>query len=331
MPLITTTDAGLYCAAGGFYIDPWRPVDRAVVTHAHADHATSGQGRVLTTTPGAGVMRARLGPDAAIEPLAYGTRLDLGGVGVSLHPSGHILGAAQVRVEHRGEVWVSSGDYKLTEDPTCAPFEPLRCDTFVTEATFALPIYRWRTPVTVIDDVHAWWRANQERARTSVLLAYSLGKAQRLLALLDPEIGPVLAHGAVLRFVGAYREQGIALPDAAHAEPSRILATKGRALVLAPPSAAGSPWIRRFDPFSLGFASGQMRVRGARRQRAVDRGFVLSDHADWPQLLRAIEASEAERVLVTHGQTHALTRWLQERGRDAAELRAGFAGGEDDG
>jgi len=330
MPLLETTEHGLYCPSGDFFVDPWRPVGRAVVTHAHADHACFGCERYLTTRAGLRVLQARVGFDAAIDALGYGETIDINGVSVSLHPAGHILGSAQVRVEHRGEVWVVSGDYKVEPDPTCAAFEPLRCHVFVSESTFGLPIYRWKPQAEVLDEVNAWWRANQAEAKASVLFAYSLGKAQRLLAGVDRSIGPIACHGAVEKMNRAYRATGIDLPETSYVGEAPKGADWGRSLIVAPPSANGTGWMRRFGPSASGFASGWMRVRGARRRRTVDRGFVLSDHADWPGLLSAVAATGAERVLLTHGYTAALARRLGELGVAAETLATGYQGERDD-
>ena len=321
MPLLQLAPDGLYCPLGDFYIDPWGAVDRAIVTHAHSDHASPGSRAYLTASPGQALLRARLGPDAAIQPLDYGEAVTLGDTRVSLHPAGHILGSAQVRIEHAGEVWVVSGDYKLAPDPTCAPFEPLPCHTFVTESTFGLPIFRWPAETEIRDALHAWWRTNQEAGRASLLFAHPLGKAQRLLALLDPAIGPIYTHGAVEGFNRIYREQGIALAPTTHVEGSGPWT---RALVVAPPSAHGSPWERRFGPASTAFASGWMRIRGTRRRRSLDRGFVFSDHADWSGLLRAIEATGAPSVWVSHGYRAPMVRWLSERGLQALAVETRF-------
>jgi len=273
------------------------------------------------------VLRVRL-PGMRLDTLPYGARVMHDGVAVSLHPAGHVLGSAQVRIEHRGETWVVSGDYKLARDPTCTPFEPIRCDTFVTESTFALPIYRWREPDALIGDIAAWWRRNADAMRTSVLFCYAFGKAQRiasgLRALGALDVGPLACHGAMSALNAAYRASGVSLPDVAHASELDRDALR-RALVLAPPSAAGTPWLRRFGEFGDAFASGWMQVRGVRRRRAVDRGFPLSDHADWPGLNAAIEATGARRVIVTHGQTATMVRWLRERGIDAAAFDTEFA------
>jgi putative mRNA 3-end processing factor len=332
MPLLALTDRGLYCEAGDFYIDPWEPVDRAVVTHAHGDHASWGSRAYLTSEPGVAVLRARLQPGATIRGLRYGASISLNGITVSLHPAGHILGSAQVRVVHRGEVWVVSGDYKTDPDPTCTPFEPVRCHVFVTESTFGLPIYRWAPQTEVFEQINRWWQANAAAGKTSLLFGYTLGKAQRLIAGLDSSIGPILTHGAVERMNRAYRETGIPLPPTTYAGTmmqDRRADPKG-AIVIAPPHASGSPWLRRFAPYSTGFASGWMLVRGARRRRSLDRGFALSDHVDWPSLLAAIEASGAGEVWVTHGFTGPVVRWLSERGIEARAVQTRFEGERDD-
>ncbi|WP_322047460.1 ligase-associated DNA damage response exonuclease [Paraburkholderia sp. J67] len=316
--LIIARPEGLYCPPGGFYIDPWRPVERAVITHAHADHARFGHTRYLTAQAGLGVLLSRL-PGIDVQGVAYGEAIDINGVRVSLHPAGHVLGSSQVRVEHAGRVWVASGDYKVEPDPTCAPFEPVRCDTFITESTFGLPIYRWEPSQTVFDGVDAWWQHNAAQGRASVLFCYAFGKAQRVLAGVNRGIGPIFCHGAVEPLNRAYREAGIDLPATRLVSeiPARDKTAFGQALVIAPPSAQGSPWMRRFGDYSDAFASGWMRLRGARRRRGVDRGFVLSDHADWPGLQYAIGASGAQRVIVTHGQIEPMVRWLTEQGLDA--------------
>lgn len=318
--LLTVTNQGLYCPAGDFYVDPSRAVERAVITHAHRDHARPGSRHYWCARDSVGVLRVRLGDGARITGLPYGETLRLGQVNVSFHPAGHVLGSAQIRLERGGEVWVVSGDYKTQPDPTCAGFEPVRCHTFVTEATFGLPVYRWPAPPTVLADIHSWWEANQRQGRTSVLFAYSLGKAQRLLASLDTWRGPVLAHGAVRQFLPAYAAAGVALPPVAPATPENVRAAKGRALVLAPPAADDSAWLRALGDVSRALASGWMLLRGLRRRQGAVHGFVLSDHADWPGLLEAIRATGATRVLVTHGHGASLVRWLNDHGRQAEAL-----------
>ena len=316
--LVIARPEGLYCPAGDFYIDHWQPVGRAVITHAHSDHARFGHRHYLASRAGANVLLSRL-PDISLQTLAYGERLDINGVTVSLHPAGHVLGSAQLRIEYRGCVWVASGDYKLDPDPTCDAFEPVRCDTFITESTFGLPIYRWDPPQAVFDGVDSWWRHNASEGRASVLFCYSFGKAQRVLASVDAGIGPIFCHGAVEPLNRAYREAGVRLPPVRLVSeiPPKEKGVFKEALIVAPPSAQGSAWLRRFGDYSDAFASGWMRLRGARRRRGVDRGFVLSDHADWPALQTAIEATGAERVIVTHGSVAPMVRWLREQGLEA--------------
>jgi putative mRNA 3-end processing factor len=305
-------------------------VERAVVTHAHGDHVARGCSAYLTSRLGRGVLAERVERGASIEAREFGEAMDIGDVRLSLHPAGHILGSAQVRVEHGGEVWVVSGDYKTEPDPTCTPFEPVHCHTFVTESTFGLPIYRWPAQRETFDAINSWWRANRDAGIVSLLFGYALGKAQRLLAGLDPSIGPILTHGAVERMTAAYRAAGVALPATTYATVAQRSPEWRGAIVVAPPSADGSTWARRFGPQSTGFASGWMRVRGARRRRSLDRGFTLSDHVDWPGLLSAIEATGAERVWVTHGFTGPVVRWLTERGLDARAVETRFEGERDD-
>lgn len=324
--LLDVTDRGLYCEAGDFYVDPWRPVERAVITHAHGDHARAGSQSYLTAERGVEILRERVGDEAAIQGVPFGEAVTHNNVRVSLHPAGHILGSAQVRVEHQGKVWVVSGDYKTVADRTCDGFEPLRCQVFITESTFGLPIYRWRDNDELVAEVNDWWRANQEHGRTSVIFAYAVGKAQRVLAGLDPSIGPLLMHGAVERYVPLYRAAGIELPECCRATTENSRETRGRALIVAPPSAAGTPWLRKFGDVATAFASGWMHIRGTRRRRAVDRGFAISDHADWDGLLSAIDATGAEEIVVTHGYRSTLVRWLSEHGKRARAIATAFEG-----
>ena len=332
--LVVLRPQGLYCPPGDFYIDPWRPVDRAVITHAHSDHARAGHAHVLASAISEGVLRARLGPALSLQSLRYGEAVEQRGVRVSLHPAGHVLGSAQVRIEHGGRVWVVSGDYFASahedeRNPTCSPLEPQRCDCFITESTFALPVYRWRAQAEVFAEIDAWWRANAAAGRASLLMAYSFGKAQRVLAGVDASIGPIAVHGAVELLNDAYRAAGVALPATRSLAELKADKLLSRALVVAPPAVQGSAWARQLGPSSDAFASGWMQLRGARRRQGVDRGFVLSDHADWPGLLRTIAATGAERVIATHGQEAVLVRWLREQGRQAESFSTEF-GGQDD-
>ncbi len=320
--LVQLTSAGLYCAAGDFHVDPWRPVPRAVITHAHADHARSGMGVYYATHDGLPLLRQRLGRQAQLRGVSYDQPFRLRGARVSLHPAGHVLGSAQVRIEVNDEVWVVSGDYKRDPDSSCAPFQVVPCDTFITEATFALPIYRWPPMHEVARDMLHWWRRNADAGKASVLFCYSLGKAQRVLAELSALTSePAYLHGAMVPLVDLYRRAGVSmLPTRAVSEAPRGT-DFSRSLILAPPASAGSPWMRRFRHPATGFASGWMRIRGNRRRRGYDRGFVVSDHADWPSLLRTIRETGAQRVLATHGRTDVLVRYLREElGLAAAPL-----------
>ncbi|MEO7400508.1 MAG: ligase-associated DNA damage response exonuclease, partial [Polaromonas sp.] len=309
-----------------FYIDPWRPVDSAVITHGHSDHARTGHASYLTQEDSAGILRSRLG-DIKLQTLAYGQAVLHKGVRVSLHPAGHVLGSSQVRVEFKGEVWVASGDYKLEHDGTCEPFEPVACHTFITESTFGLPIYRWPAPTDLFAEINQWWRGNAAAGRASVLFCYAFGKAQRILHGVDASIGRIVVHGAVEPLNQVYRDAGVSLP-ATQTVAQLDAAAISQALVLAPPSAQGTPWMRRFGAYSDAFASGWMLLRGTRRRRGVDRGFVMSDHADWPGLQRAIDGTGAERVFVTHGSVAVMVRWLRERGLDAQAFKTEY--GADD-
>jgi putative mRNA 3-end processing factor len=320
-PLIQETPAGLYCEIGDFYIDPSRRVPRAVVTHAHADHARPGSRKYLAAKEGRRVLRNRLGPSAEIEALPYGETRLINEVKLSFHPAGHILGSAQVRVEHRGEVWVVSGDYKTEPDATCATFEHIRCHTFITESTFGLPIYCWPTQQEIFADINRWWKQCRDDGKPAVLLAYSLGKAQRLIAGVDPAIGPIYCHLAVQQLNEEYRASGVDLPKTWL--PAQAPARKdwGGVLIIAPPSTANSTWLSTFRNASIAMVSGWMLTRKTQRSRSVETGFPLSDHADWPGLLKAIEETQAEQILVTHGQIGSMVQWLNANGRNARALK----------
>lgn len=324
--MIVETREGLHCPAGGFHLDPLAPVARAVITHAHGDHARPGSGEYLCAAPSVELLRRSFGPDARIEGVPYGEARLLGEVRVSFHPAGHMLGSAQVRLERGGEVWVFSGDYKREADPSCAPFELVPCDVFITEATFGLPIFRWDEPAQVIRELHSWWYGNPERA--SVLFCYALGKAQRILAELARLTDrPVWVHGAIEPPTAIARAAGVRLlPTRLVNETERGQSFAGE-LVLAPITARGTTWMRRLGEHESAFASGHMRVRGMRRRRGFDRGFALSDHADWPGLLRTVRETGARRVLVTHGHRETLARYLREAlGLDAQPFGERAAG-----
>jgi putative mRNA 3-end processing factor len=325
MALLKNTECGLYCEAGDFYIDPWKPVDRAVITHGHSDHARPGMKYYLAEETNKLLLKFRLG-EISLQTIRYGEVIDFSGVKVSLHPAGHILGSSQVRVEKNGEVWVVSGDYKLEPDNTSAPFELVKCNTFITESTFGLPIYKWQPQDNIFKEINKWWAANKENGKASIIYCYALGKAQRVLAGLDSSIGRILTHGAVENMNAVYRESGIALPETIYVGNVSDKKIFSESIIVAPPSGDNVYWTRKFGSMSTAFASGWMQIRGNRRRRSVDRGFVLSDHVDWDSLLYAIKESGAENVFVTHGYTHAVVKWLCETGYNAKALQTKFTG-----
>lgn len=323
--LLTFTPEGIYCPIGDFHIDPWHPVPRALITHGHADHARDGMGQYLATASAAPVMRHRLG-DIALDTVAYGETVTHNGVTISFHPAGHVPGSAQIRVEHKGEVWVCSGDYKTVDDGLSEPFESVPCHAFITESTFGLPIFKWTEQTRLADQINTWWATNAAEGRHSILGCYALGKAQRLMRAVDPAIGPILTHGAIENTNVILRGQGIALPETTLVTPDLDVKANRGALILAPPSAMASAWGKRFKPASTAFASGWMALRGVRRRRAADRGFILSDHADWDGLNSAITQTGAQRVFVTHGYTSVFAKWLADQGFDAQVVQTEFDG-----
>lgn len=327
--LIRCTAVGLYCPLGDFHIDPTSRAPRAVITHAHADHARHGTRLMFTARDGAALLRARLRRGVDIRALDYGKQLRLGGVTVSLHPAGHVLGSAQIRIEADGEVVVVAGDYKLCADPTCRPFEPVRCDTFVTEATFAEPRFRWPDPAVVQREINDWWRQNHAQRRTSVIFAYAFGKAQRVLAGLDPAIGPILVEREIASLLPFYEAAGVALPPARVADAETVGTTRGRAVIIAPRAAARATWFKHIPRRVTAVVSGWMADTEppcSGKRRDADRGFPLSDHADWPGILRAIELSGARHVAIHHGDGETLRRHLQDSGIDAYMLRRAHGG-----
>lgn len=318
--LLEINDCGIYCPRADVYIDPWKAVDRALITHAHSDHARRGNKFYLAHESSEAILKLRLGEDIRLETTAYGKALDINGVRISFHPAGHITGSAQIRLEYKGEVWVVSGDYKTESDSTCTPFEAVRCHTFITESTFGLPVYNWQPQKEIFEDINQWWRKNAEEGKTSLLCGYALGKAQRLIANVDHTIGKILLHGAVDNVNQALRKNGLLLPDCSRISADTPKSEFAGSLVIAPPSALNTPWMRKLRPLSTALASGWMNVRGNRRRRAVDRGFTLSDHADWKGLNEAVQATACERVLVTHGFTAPFSKWLREKGYKAEEV-----------
>jgi len=292
--VLTFTDRGIYCEAGDFYIDPWRPVDRALITHGHADHARPGHGSYLSTAQAAPVVTHRLG--VTPETARFGEVRDIGGVSVSFHPAGHVPGSAQIRVAHKGEVWVVSGDYKIEPDGLSEAFEPVPCDAFITECTFGLPVFNWRPQAEVMGELNDWWRATAAQGKVAAIGAYSLGKAQRIIAGLDTSIGPILTHSAVENTNEVLRAQGYVLPPTVRVTDETSNADWMGGIVVAPPSALNGAWIKRFGAVSDAHASGWMALRGVRRRRGADRGFVISDHVDWNGMNTAIKETGAERI-----------------------------------
>jgi putative mRNA 3-end processing factor len=328
--LLQFTEKGIYCPDGNFYIDPWKAVGRAITTHAHSDHARWGSKHYLAHKDSAAVMKLRLGQDISLQTLGYNEPLTINGVKVSLHPAGHIPGSAQVRVEKDGEVWVVSGDYKVEPDGFSQAFEPVPCHTFITESTFGLPVYHWQAQELVFQDINKWWLENQAVGKVSVLCGYSLGKAQRIVKNTDLNIGKVFSHGAIFNVNETLREAGFDLPYLPKVGSEFSKKDYQGALIIAPPSVGGTTWLKRFGPHSLAVCSGWMQIRGNARRRNVDRGFVLSDHADWEGLLYAVKATGAEKVFVTHGFTSIFSRYLNEIGIQAAEVKTEFGHEEED-
>jgi putative mRNA 3-end processing factor len=329
MPLIEFTDKGLYCRQGNFYVDPWGPVEKAVITHAHSDHARVGSHNYLCHHYTKPLLQLRLG-DNNYESIEWNETVMMNGVKVSLHPAGHIIGSSQVRIEYFGEVWVVSGDYKLEDDGISGVFEPVKCHTFISESTFGLPIYHWKPQQHIFESIINWIAKNKENAKTSVLIAYSLGKAQRLLHGLKETAENIFVHGAIWNTHEALLNAGWKLPKVLRLTPETPKELYKGGLVIAPPGAEGSPWMKRFYPYSVGVCSGWMQVRGNVRRRNVDAGFALSDHADWNGLLHAVKATEAEKVFITHGFQAAFSRYLQENDIQAGEVKTEFGGEEEE-
>lgn len=324
--LLITTPKGLYCPAGDFYVDPHGYVDRAVISHGHSDHARPVAKKFLAHRDSDAILKTRLGSDINLQTAEYGETITINGVKVTLFPAGHLLGSAQIQVEHKGSVTVFTGDFGTTSNPTCTPFEPVKCDTFITESTFGLPIYDWDDPATIHAQINAWWAKNKSEGRSSLLYAYSLGKAQRIIAGLETSIAPVYVHGSVDQMNACYKVAGVPLPEAKYLEKGIEKLDSAGAMIIAPQSATAEAWLGRLGEFSTGFASGWMMVRGRRRMGNIGRGFVLSDHADWKGLLKAVEDTGAEKILATHGFAGQFTRYLSEKGYDAEPLETAFTG-----
>jgi putative mRNA 3-end processing factor len=324
--LIEFHSDGLYCPQADVFIDPWNPQKKAIITHAHADHARWGMESYLAHQDSAEVLKLRLGQDIKLQTLDYNQSISINGVKVSLHPAGHIYGSAQVRLEFKGEIWVASGDYKLEHDGLATDFESVKCHHFITESTFGMPVYQWPKQEDTFRDINAWWQNNKNDGKTSVLFAYSLGKSQRILHHLDNAIGEVFLHGAIFNTNEALIRNGAPITSFEKVSDAINKARYKGSLIIAPPSAANSSWMKKFNPYATGVSSGWMMIRGAKRRQAADRGFILSDHADWEDLNKAVFATGAENIYVTHGYTAVYAKWLCEQGLNAEEVKTMFEG-----
>jgi putative mRNA 3-end processing factor len=324
VPLLAFNEYGIYCQQADVYLDPWRPVDKAIITHGHSDHSRWGHKLYITHHQNVPIIRHRLG-EITVTGKDWGETFTINGVKFSLHPAGHIFGSSQVRVEYKGEVWVFTGDYKTEDDGISQPYEVVKCDTFITECTFGLPAFKWQPQAQVMAEVNQWWAQNKADGKTSVLFGYSLGKAQRLLKHLDPEIGKIYTHGAIESMTQVLRPM-IKFPTTELITRETKKEDITGSIVLAPPSAHGTAWIRKMTPFETATASGWMAFRGARRRRAVDKGFVLSDHCDWTGLLESIKATGCQCVIATHGYSDIFSRYLREQGYDARTAKTQYEG-----
>lgn len=329
MPLLTFTDRGIYCDQADIYIDPWKPVAKALITHAHSDHARPGHRSYLATNDSLPILRHRLGSFIHIKGVNYGEEVTINGVKITFHPAGHIIGSAQIRLEYKGDVWVVSGDYKLENDMVSGVFEPIKCHAFITESTFGLPSFKWQPQQFIYDEINTWWKNNASLGIPSVISAYSLGKSQRLIHHLDTSIGPIYTHGAIENTNEVLRKQGFSIPPTIKVENKDKIDKFQSAMIIAPPSSLNATWTKRFGQFEEAAVSGWMAVRGIRRRRNIERGFALSDHADWDGLNLAIENTGAEQIFVTHGYTEIFAKWLCEKGYDAKVVKTSFSGDED--
>ncbi|MFV8225524.1 ligase-associated DNA damage response exonuclease [Christiangramia aquimixticola] len=324
IPLLAFNEKGIYCAEADVYLDPWKPVDKAIISHGHADHSRWGHKNYITHHSNVPIIKHRLG-DISVTGKAWNETFTINGVKFSLHPAGHIIGSSQIRVEFKGEVWVFTGDYKTEDDGVAVPYEPVKCHTFITECTFGLPAFKWIPQAQVFHDINSWWAQNKNDGRTSILFGYSLGKAQRLLKHLDPSIGNIYTHGAIENMTDVLRAQ-MDFPETIRVTRETKKEDFKGSIVLAPGSVHGSTWIRKMVPYVTASASGWMTFRGARRRRAIDKGFVLSDHCDWQGLLTSIKETGCEKVICTHGYTDIFSKFLREQGYDARTEETQYEG-----
>ena len=325
--LLVHTALGLYCPKADVYLDPWKPVKKAILSHGHADHARWGSSSYLCTPTAAPVIKYRLG-DINLETLPFGEEKLINGVSFSFHPAGHILGSAQIKVSYKGEIVVFSGDYKTANDGFSEAFEPVKCHTFITESTFGLPVYHWQDQKWVFNEMEEWCKNNRNNGQLSILYGYSLGKAQRILQGLPESVGPIFTHSTIEAVLNVMRNQGVSLKNTIPVNEHLTRAELLNGVIIAPPAVQNSNWLKKFEPIRNGVVSGWMALRGARRRRNADKGFVLSDHADWEGLNEAISLTGAENVFVTHGYTDILSKWLIDKGLNAHPLETNFEGDE---
>ena len=329
MPLLEFTNKGIYCSQADVFIDPWKPVRKAFITHGHSDHARYGSNQYLATRSAVPVIKYRLGAHIDITGVEYGEKVIVNGVNFSFHPAGHILGSAQIRVEYKGEIWVVSGDYKTTDDGFSEAFEPVKCHHFITECTFGLPAFNWENDAILKNKINTWWHNNASQNQPSIIGAYALGKAQRILKLVDPSIGPVYGHAAVENLNQVIRSQKVVLPESHKIDLNNRKVDYSKALIIAPPSSLQSAWVDRFKDHRLAMASGWMAIRGTRRRRNIETGFVISDHADWNGLLEAIKATGASNIYTTHGYTEIFAKYLNEKGYNSQVIKTEYGEEED--
>jgi len=328
MSLLQLTDKGLYCSQGDFYIDPWRSVRKAIITHAHSDHAKAGHKAYLCHHLTKPLLKARLG-NHYFESIGWNEPLYINGVNVSLYPAGHVIGSSQVKIEYKDEIWVVSGDYKTYNDGLSGIFEPVRCHTFITESTFGLPVYQWKSLETQYKEVRDWVSQNLSQDLNSVLFAYSLGKAQRMIQAVADITPNIFVHGSVWTIDQALRETNITLPAVKRVSKENDKNVLKNSVIIAPLSTIDSPWLKQFSPYKTAVCSGWMHIRGQARRNQADTGFAISDHADWNGLLSAIDSTKAEKVLVTHGYSSVLSKYLNEKGLEASVLETIFGEEED--
>lgn len=329
MKLIEFTNKGIYCIPGKFYLDPWRPVELAVISHGHGDHAKWGMKKYLCHDFTKPILQHRISPDIEVQSLPYGEQISINGVKLSFHPAGHIVGSAQIRLEYKGYVSVFSGDYKVQDDGLSTPFEIVRCNEFVTESTFGLPIYNWLEPEQYAEQMKNWHLMNKEQGKTSVFIGYSLGKAQRIMKAVEG-CGKIFVHNSVAKINEAIESSGIQLPEYEPVYFNEDLKKINNEIVIVPPALLDSNMIRKIPNRATGLCSGWMQVRGSRRWRSADAGFAISDHADWTGLLDTVKATGAEKVHVTHGQTAVFSKYLNELGIEAYEVKTHYGDEEEE-